>query len=162
MRVWKGVYVAACVSGLALAQAATPAPERDPRLGTWVEKKVSSSYQGLRRSFEDLGGGLTRVGIALDSQGAPRSSSDLRCDGKAYPVVDEHRQPTDVTLSCHTLDARTTQFTFRRTGAGNGWVTSTGTERVSEDGQTYSVSAVQTDAQGKIVNRIERLFERQR
>ncbi len=160
MRVRKSVYLAACVSALLIAEGLA-AQERDPRIGVWVERKVSSSYQGLRRSFEDLGGGMTRVNIAVNRDGVSLSRSDHRCDGRQYPVLGEDQQPTDTTFSCHTVNARTIEFTFRRSGA-NSWVTSTGTERISEDGQTYTVSAVQRDAQGRVVDRIERLFERQR
>jgi hypothetical protein len=128
-------------------------------VGDWIETKVGPSYQGVHRSFEDLGNGLIRVNIAVNASGAAISSVELRCDGRSYTVLDTNRKPLDLTLSCQTLDAHTTAFTFLR-GVNDSWVKSAGTERVSEDGESMTVSAVQTDAKGRVVNRIERLFAR--
>ncbi|HVQ16928.1 MAG TPA: hypothetical protein VMS40_25165 [Vicinamibacterales bacterium] len=146
---------------MGVAAQGAAAQEQDRRLGNWVETKVSASYQGLRRSFEDLGGGITRVNIAINDKGAALSSAELKCDGRPYPVLGSDRQPTETTLSCRTLNASTTEFTFVRSG-GDSWIKSTGTERVSEDGEKMFVSAVQTDARGQVVERIERVFVRKR
>ncbi len=134
------------------------AAEADPRAGVWIERKGTPSYQGLHRSFEDLGGGLVRVNIALGPDGRARSFVDLRCDGRPQPV---HIAGPAMTLACRTLDARTTEFTFVR-ASDAGWARSTGREQVSPDGSVMTVSAVQTDAGGAIVARVERIFDRQR
>ena len=152
------VWVVAAAAACMMAQNAG-AQARDARVGAWVERKVSSSYQGLRRSFEDLGGGMIRVNIAVDANGAALSSVDLRCDDRPYPVVGQDRQPTGLSLSCRALGPGVTAFTFTRASADS-WTTSAGTESVSQDGETMTVSAVQTDPQGRVVNRIERQFAR--
>ena len=137
-------------------QAAGP----DPRIGRWIERGGTASYQGLRRSFEDLGGGRVRVNIALDPQGRASSFAELRCDGRPQPVQTLDPGPA-MTLACRTLGPRTTEFTFVRSAA-SGWVRSAGREQVSPDGSTMTVSAVQTDARGAATARIERIFDRQR
>jgi len=159
MRIWNrltlGISIAAC-----LANSAPGAEPRDPRIGSWVEKKVSASYQGLRRSFEDLGAGLVRLNITVDASGTARSRSDHRCDGHQYPVLGQSGEPTDLTFSCRYRDALTVDFAFTRIGVGP-WSVSRGTERFTEDGKTYAISATLTDANGKVVEQVERLFERQ-
>jgi hypothetical protein len=136
------------------------AADLDSRIGGWTERRGTASYEGLRRSFEDLGGGVVRVNIALDPQGKPRSFAELRCDGRPKPVQGGDPGPA-MTLACRTLDVRTTEFTFAR-AADAGWTRSTGREQVSPDGSVMTVSAVQTDAKGATVARIERIFDRQR
>src|SRR4051794_35826073 len=85
------------------------AADRDPRVGNWIERKGTPSYQGLRRSFEELASGLIRVNIALDQQGRAGSFAELRCDGRPYPV--QGQDPAGrLTLACRTVDARTTEF----------------------------------------------------
>ena len=142
----------------AIVPSAVLAADRDPRVGTWIERKGSPSYQGLRRSFEALANGLIRVNIALDAQGRAGSFAELTCDGKPYPV--QGQDPTRrLTLACRAVDARTTEFSFHR-DATAGWTTSAGREQVSADGQVMTVSAVQTDAKGAVTARIERIFDR--
>ncbi len=135
------------------------AADRDPRIGTWIERKGTLSYQGLRRSFTELANGLIRVNIVLDPNGRATSFAELTCDGQGYPV--QGPNPAEqLTLACRSVDLRTTEFTFMRKAAG-GWVKSTGREQVSVDGSLMSVSAVQTDANGAVTARIERIFDRQ-
>ena len=136
------------------------AAEQVPRIVHWTERRGTASYQGLRRSFGDLGGGLVRVNITLDPQGKARSFVDLKCDGQPKSVQATEPGPA-ITLSCRAVDPRTTEFTFLRT-SGDGWVRSSGREQVSPDGATMTVSAVQTDAKGAVVARGERIFDRQR
>jgi hypothetical protein len=100
-----------------------------------------------------------RVNIMLDRQGSAASFADLACDGQPYPV--QFRTGSGgLTLACRKIDARTTEFTFVRAGTA-GWVKSAGQEQVSADGQVMTVSAVQTDAQGAVTARIERVLDRQ-
>ena len=140
--------------------AAVLAANTDPRVGTWIERKGSPSYQGLRRSFEALANGLIRVNIALDAQGRAGSFAELTCDGQPYPV--QGQDPTGrLTLACRAVDVRTTDFSFHR-DATAGWTTSAGREQVSADGQVMTVSAVQSDAKGAVTARIERVFDRRR
>ncbi len=153
--------VVLCMVGCVCASLVAHAQPRDARVGEWLETKVGPSYQGIHRSFEDLGNGLIRVNISINASGTALTSVELRCDGRPYPVLNMNRAPLDLTLSCQTLDAHTTAFTFLRS-VSDSWVKSAGTERVSEDGESMTVSAVQTDAQGRVVNRIERLFARKR
>ena len=107
----------AALLGMSAAGAIVPsavlAADRDPRIGTWIEQKGTPSYQGLRRSFEELPNGLTQVNITLDPQGRPTSFAELTCDGQPRPVqgLDPAGQ---VTLACRTIDARTTAFSFMR------------------------------------------------
>ena len=154
----RSVLIGLMAAGAIISTAASAA-ERDPRIGNWVERKGTPSYQGLRRSFEGLGNGLIRVNIALDPQGKALSFVELTCDGQPYPV-----QGGDLvgrlTLACRTVDARTTEFTFIRSATA-GWVKSTGREQVLEDGLVMTVSAVQTDANGAVTTRIDRVFDRQ-
>ncbi len=148
-----------CMAACACAYLTAHAQQRDFRVGDWIETKVGPSYQGIHRSFEDLGNGLIRVNISINASGAAISSVELRCDGRPYTVRSMGGKALELTLSCQTLDAHTTAFTFLRS-ASESWVKSAGTERVSEDGESMTVSAVQMDAQGRVVNRIERLFAR--
>ena len=156
MRTRVYLFMAAGLCALTLARAQTQ--DGDLRFGNWVETKAGPSYQGLRRSFEDLGNGLVRINIAVNASGVATSSSEVRCNGQPYPVLDADHRPTDTTLSCRTRNAHVTEFAFVRKGGD--WVKSAGTEEVSDDGEKMTVSAVQTDTQGRVVNRVERVFVR--
>ena len=155
-----GVLVPSLLVIATAAPTVVLAAAQDSRIGRWTERKGTASYQGLRRSFEDLGDGRVRVNIALDPQGRAGSFAELRCDGQPQPVQSREPGPA-MTLACRTLDAATTEFTFVR-AAKDGWVKSTGRERVSRDGAVMTVSAVQTDAKGATTARIQRIFDRQR
>ncbi len=149
-----GLFTAA-----ALVPSAAPAAAHDPRVGTWFERKGSPSYQSLHRSFEALADGRMRVSINMDRQGRAMSFAELTCDGRPYPVQGQVADG-QMTLACSPVDERTTAFTFVRR-ADAGWVKSAGREQVSADGQVMTVSAVQTDANGVVTARIERVFDRQ-
>ena len=156
-RIGVRMYAAAtlCLVGLAFS-ATLVAQEKDPRIGRWIENRSQSrSFQGIRRSFEDLGGGVTRVNININASGVAISHSDHKCDGRDYPVLDRDGKATGTVLSCRFTEARAVACTFRSPDR-----VSIGTDRISEDGERYEPSAVVTDRSGKIIGRVERVFDR--
>lgn len=70
--------IALVVPGLAWS-ASLNTEVRDPRIGYWIEDKISASYpqaEGLQLSFEDLGGGLIRYKLGAKATLVEKVSED--------------------------------------------------------------------------------------
>jgi hypothetical protein len=154
---WRA-YAAVMLCSLAGIAAAGPDRVIDPRLGRWIEVSNSSPSSPILRSFEDLGGGMTRVNSFINPDGTVRSRSDHRCDGRRYPVLNERGEPMTLLLSCVIRDRRTVEFAFTSTD-GSGRVDS-GIERISSDGGTYTVTFETLDGEGYVLQTIQRQFWR--
>jgi hypothetical protein len=154
---WRA-YAAVALCAAAGIAAAGPEAIRDPRLGRWIEVSNSSPSSPILRSFEDRGGGSTRVNSFVGPDGTALSWSDHRCDGRRYPVMNERGEQVQLTLSCVIRDHRTVEFAFHRTD-GSGQV-DRGIEWISSDGGTYTVTFETVDGDGHVLQTVQRQFWR--
>jgi hypothetical protein len=135
---------------------------RDPRVGYWIEEKVSSSYpqaQGLQISFEDLGGGVFRYKLGANHDAENMLVVEARCDGKEYPLVDGNGKANGRTYSCRVTGPRSVESTTGHDPASPG-ISSTVVETVSEDGKTLTGTGTYRDASGKVLKEVRRHFTR--
>ena len=127
----------------------------DPRIGNWVEEKVSGSYPqgtGLRIAVEDLRDGRFRYrirGFHVDAQ----------CDGGKYPYVDGNGKPDGRTLSCRITGPRSVESmgTLPNPDPAANF---TLLETVSEDGNALTGIATYRAVNGKFVREVRRQFRR--
>jgi hypothetical protein len=138
-----------------LALAAAQQPRTDPRIGNWVEEKVSATYPqgtGLRISVDDVVGGRFRYRIS-------GYQVEGQCDGGKYPYVDANGKPDGRTLSCRVVGPRTVESIGTLPNPDPA-ATFTLVETVSDDGNTLSGIATYRDAKGEFVREVRRVFRR--
>ena len=159
MKVRTFLGVALLIPGLVWAADPTG---RDPRVGYWIEEKVSSSYpqaQGLQISFADLGGGVIRYKLGANHTPENMLVVEARCDGKDYPLVDGNGKANGRTYSCRVTGPRSVESTTGHDPASPG-VSSTVVETVSEDGKDLTGIATYKDANGATIRSLRRHFTR--
>jgi hypothetical protein len=137
--------------GIAASALALEAAERDPRIGTWIQKAAPGTA-AVRQSFEDLGGGRFRLHLT-------GMTVEARCDGKKYFFTTADGKPAGPTYSCRVTGSRTVEYSYTQEGR-DPWTTSTGTETVSEDGGTLKHVGVRRDAAGRAVENLTQEYRR--
>jgi hypothetical protein len=150
-------YLAFVACSFAL-HAQAPAADANPFLGSWKRnfEKSGAPQPGVIsvRQYQDQGGGLMlHTIVTINPGGATFTFAAVRYDGKDYPVfvprtlgvfLDAGSKPAR-TVAFTRKDATTLEWTDRQ----NGRISSTGVNRVSEDGRTMTETVQQFDAQGK-------------
>jgi hypothetical protein len=145
-----------------LCSAAAPDAARDPRIGYWVEERVSPSYpqaQGLQIAVDDLGGGVIRRNIGANHTPEHQQVVDSRCDGAMHAVLNGIAKPVGTNYSCKVVGPREVEST---TVPGNmpRAASTTLVETVSDDGMTLTGAWTSFDAGGKVIGRGSRHFTR--
>ena len=161
MNVKACLAAALLVPGLAWTAAANP-DARDPRIGYWIEDRISPTYpqaEGLQLSFEDLGGGLIRYKLGANHTPIYMLQVDARCDGGQYSFVDGNGKPDGRMYSCRVTGARSVESTSSHDKASPG-ISSTVVETVSEDGTGLTGTGTYRDASGHITREVRRHFVR--
>ena len=165
-----GLLLGLC-SVVLLAQ--TPAPGRDPIIGTWNLNLQKSKYNGapaprsgVRRYEVTEDGFINYISVGVDSHGSPTfNQATYKYDGKDYPVYSAANLPlfsaTGVkpgTQAYRVIDANTVALTPKD---NTGRITFTGirTRAVSRDGKTLTDIQKGTNAQGDAVD-IVQIFDR--
>jgi hypothetical protein len=145
-----------------LCNAAAPDAARDPRLGYWVEEKVSAAYpqaQGLQIAVDDLGGGVIRRNLGANHTPEHQQVVDTKCDGSTHAVMNGIAKPVGTDYSCKVTGPKSVQST---TVPGNmpRAASTTLVETVSEDGNTLIGAWTSFDASGKVIGQGARHFSR--
>ena len=166
-------YLALAVCSLTL-HAQAPATIGNPFLGSWklnLEKSGIPAQAGVVvvRQYQDQGGGLmlhTIVTITPDpDHGARFDFAAAKYDGKDYPVFVP--DTLGAFLNAGTKPARTVAFTRKDantlewTDRQNGRISSTGVNKVSEDGKTMTETAKSFDAQGRQTSSSASVYDKQ-
>jgi hypothetical protein len=142
---WIGVVLGAV--GLGVAGTLNAQNQADPRIGAWDEQRTSTDFQSLRRVFQKLDNGMTRMIVNAKLLEANRWHVDFRCDGRRYRTVTQDNRFVGITYSCKQTGVRTfeTAFTHEPPDPGvnlwatpQDWKTGTGSETVSADGESYT------------------------
>lgn len=150
-----------CAIALHAALTANAQTTPDPRIGSWDEQKVSAYYDGALRVFETAENGMTRLILNAKLIAANRYHVDFKCDGSVYRVLTPDGKFTGMTYSCR----RTGPLTFESKStrekpdssiqaflsASGDFVSATGTETVSADGQTLLTTSAVTYGDGHTV-----------
>jgi hypothetical protein len=149
LRLRPQAWIGAALGAVALGVAATLNAQNqvDPRLGAWDELKTSTDFQSLRRVFEKLDNGMTRMVVNAKLLEANLWHVDFRCDGRPYRTVTQDNRFVGITYACRQTGARTfeTSFTHEPPDPGvdprataQDWTTGTGKETISADGESYT------------------------
>ena len=145
----------------ATPDAAAPAPNANPHVGTWTLNVAKSSYSpGPAPKSQTLkieGWGDDGLTYAADGTGADdkptHSEFQAKFDGKDYEFKGN---PDADTLSYKRIDANTLQATLKRKGTA----VITADVVVSPDGKTRTVTQTGKDTQGRDV-KIVSVYEKQ-
>lgn len=145
--------VVAVVTLVALGPQAGVA-QGDPFLGTWVLNVVKSRFlpvpppKDRTVTYEAAGAGVKVTAKGTNAAGQPTETVfTASYDGKDYPVVGN---PDWDSISMKRVDSNTVQFTRKKAGK----VVQTGTNAVSRDGKTRTITATGVNAQGQSINTI--------
>jgi hypothetical protein len=148
-------------AALVLAVGPQAFAQTDPAVGTWKLNLAKSKFtpgpapKSQTIIVEAMGQGMLRASVGgVDAQGRPtKGLFVLGFDGKPYPVTGN---PAFDAASYKRIDAQKTEFT--RTKAGK--LIQTGTNVMSADGRTLTVTANGVNANGQQVNNVA-VFEKQ-
>jgi hypothetical protein len=153
------IAVTLCVLGFCAAAALNAREDAaDPRIGSWEEQKTSTDYQSLRRVFENLGNGTTRMVVNAKLLEANRWHVDFKCDGAKYRTLTNDGKFTGITYACRRTGRLTfeTSFTHGRADEGvelhwtpQDWTIGTAVETVSADGTRYTTVLVRSLTNGQ-------------
>jgi hypothetical protein len=153
--------------------AQSPAPGRDPIIGTWNLNLQKSKYIGapaprseVRRYEVTEDGFINYIRIGVDSHGSPTfSQATYKYDGKDYPIYSQANLPLFYTIGVkpgtqayRVIDPNTVELTPKD---NKGKITFTGirTRAVSRDGKTLTDIQKGTNAEGTTVDIIQ-IFDR--
>jgi hypothetical protein len=156
------VILALAYTGGICAATESAALQTDPRLGYWIEDRITPAYpqaQGLHVSVEDLGSGRFRYTIGANHLPENLERVEGKCDGGTYQWRDGNGKLLGNTVSCRYSGAHQVNYVFKQ-GKPDTGLTSTGTESVSEDGSRLTWKATRRDAKGQIVEEMTRQFTR--
>ena len=147
----------ALLAGLLVALANVPRPsaaQANPFVGTWVLNVAKSTFtpgpapKSQTGIYEVVGAGVRVNSTGVDGQGKPISTRyTANFDGKDYPVTGNADYDAIV---LRRVDANTIEFTRKRAGK----VVQTGTNVVSKDGKTRTITVDGTNAQGQTVHNV--------
>ena len=130
------------------------AAEDDPFLGTWVLNVAKSKFdpgpapKDQTVTYEAVADGVKITVKFTDAEGKPITYSFTgKYDGKDYPSTGS---PNWDTQSLKRVNANTLEFTRKKTGK----VVETGTNVVSADGKTRTITGTGVNAQGQKTNNV--------
>jgi formylglycine-generating enzyme required for sulfatase activity len=137
--------------------ASTPTPgaaQTDPFVGTWVLNVAKSQFtpgpapKSQTAVYESVGAGLRISTTGVDGQSKPISTQyTANFDGKDYPVTGNADYDA---IALRHVNANTIEFTRKRAGKA----VQTGTNVVSKDGKTRTITVDGTNAQGQTVHNV--------
>ena len=150
-----GVGVAAVLATSLVALWPQPGfAQGDSFLGTWVLNVAKSKYtpgpppKNQTAIYEVAGQGVKVTAKGTDAAGKPTTTLyTANYDGKDFPVTGN---PDWDATSLKRIDSNTVQFTRKRAGR----VVQTGTNVVSKDGKTRTITTTGVDAQGQKINNV--------
>src|SRR5215510_10135892 len=123
--------------------------QTDPFIGTWKLNLAKSKFspgpppKSLTLTHEAVGQGLKITVKVTDAEGKPIDCHHTaNYDGKDYPITGD---PDVDTFAMKRIDAHTVEYTRKK--AGKALVT--GTNVVSKDGKTMTLTAKGTNAKGE-------------
>jgi hypothetical protein len=123
--------------------------QTDPSIGTWKLNLAKSKFspgpppKDQTLTYEAVGEGIKLTVKGTDGEGKPIDSQyTANFDGKDYPVTGN---PNWDTVSLKRIDAYTVEFTRKKAGK----VVGTGTNVVSKDGKTRTITAEGVNAKGE-------------
>lgn len=156
---WREYACLALCAATVLGGISFAAPLPDPRIGTWAEVGESAPDDDpILRSFENLGGGLTRLKDDVLHDGTAMLWSDHRCDGRDYAVRNRSGDRTGWTQSCRMLDPLTVEVAVSEADElSPAW---RAVDRVSEDGETYTSVVTMRTPDGGDAASVTRVFWR--
>lgn len=134
--------------------------QTDPFIGTWTLNVAKSKYnpgpppKSITATYEAAGQGVKVTTKGVDAEGKPTATQyTANYDGKDYPVAG---QPDWDTTAVKRIDAYTVEFTRKRGGK----VVQTGTNVVSKDGKTRTITAKGINAKGEKISNVT-IWEKQ-
>ena len=153
-RVFLGVGAAVVVTSLLVHSSRPIFAQGNPFLGTWVLNITKSKYtpgpppKDQTVVNEVAGQGMKTTAKGADAAGKPTTTVfTATFDGKDFPVTGN---PDYDTQSYKRVDANTFELTRKKAGK----VVQTGTNVVSKDGKTRTVTVTGMDAQGRKINNV--------
>jgi hypothetical protein len=153
-------FAALLVTSVVALWPASSAAQDDPFLGTWVLDVAKSKLEpgpppkDQTVIFEAAGEGVKITAKTTDADGSQRTFSYTgKYDGKDYPATGD---PNWDMQSLKRTDANTLEMTRKRAGK----VVETGTNVVSADGKTRTVTMTGVDAKGREINNTS-VYEKQ-
>ena len=155
IRVSLGVgVVAAVMASLVVLASASLVAQNDPFLGTWVLNVAKSKYtpgppaKDQTVVYSAIGQAVKVDAKGTDAAGKPTTTLyTAGYDGKDYMVTGN---PDYDMTSLKRVNANRVEFTRKK----NGKVVQTGSNVVSADGKTRTVTATGVNAQGQKINNI--------
>lgn len=125
----------------------------DPFLGTWALNVAKSRYLAGRQPpreqtvvYEAAGQGVKVTAKGVDAAGQPTLTQyTASYDGRDYPVTGNRDWDA---IALKRINSLTAQFTRKRAGK----VVETGTNVVSRDGKTRTITTTGVNAQGQTIN----------
>jgi hypothetical protein len=153
--VFRRVGVAAVlVTSLVAFGSRSGVAQSDPFVGTWVLSVAKSKHvpgpppKDQTIVVEAAGNGVKTSVKGTDAAGKPLVTQyTANYDGKDYPVTGN---PDWDMTSFKRVDANTLEFTRKRAGR----VVQTGTQIVSKDGKTRTITSTGVNAQGQKISNI--------
>jgi hypothetical protein len=154
---WRAVVLGVVVTlgivlGAGLVHVAAQAD--NARIGTWKVNVEKSKYnpgpapQSVMRKIEASGQGEKAITESVNAAGtATKTEYTAQYDGKDYPITGSQNIDT---VSLKRIDAGT----IERTDKKGDKVVTTGTQVISPDGKTMTVTAKGTNAQGQPVENV--------
>ena len=128
--------------------------QSDPFLGTWVLNPAKSKYQPgpppkeQTNVYEAAGQGVKVTTKGTDAAGKPTMTSyTASYDGKDYPVTGN---PDWDMTSLKRVNPNTVEFTRKKAGK----VVQTGSQVISADGKTRTITTTGVNAQGQKISNI--------
>ena len=155
--IWRAVGLGVVVTlgvvlGAGLGRVAAQA--ENARIGMWKVNVEKSQYnpgpapQSVMRKIEASGQGEKATTESVNAAGtATKTEYTAQYDGKDYPITGSQNIDT---VSLKRIDART----IERTDKKGEKVVTTGTQVLSPDGKTMTVTVKGTNAQGQPVNTV--------
>ena len=148
------MVAAVAMTGLLAVGSSTVLAQENPFLGTWVLNVAKSKHtpgpppKEQTVINEAAGAGMRTTAKGVDPSGKPLSVSFTSTfDGKDHPVTGN----PDWDSNAYTrVDSHTLQVTRKKAGK----VVQTGTNVVSKDGKTRTVTVTGVNAQGQKINNV--------
>ena len=149
-----GGIVAVLMLSLVAISSQTGLAQSDPFVGTWVLNVAKSTYtpgpppKNQTSIYEAAGQGVKVTTKGTGADGQPTSTQfTANYDGKDSPVTGN---PDWDATALKRIDTYTVEFTRKRAGK----VVQTGSNVVSKDGKTRTVTTKGVDAKGRQINNI--------
>jgi hypothetical protein len=149
-----GGVVAILVVSLLAVSPVIGSAQADAFTGTWELNTAKSKYtpgpapKSNTAVYEAAGQGIKVSAKGMSADGKPTITQyTANYDGKDYPVTGN---PDYDTIALKRIDSHQTEFTRKRAGK----VVQTGTNVVSKDGKTRTITATGVNAQGQKITTV--------